>query len=71
MLSPDVRGTIQKDALEAARWYQKQSLDRMRAISLGAAGLEVRGPRRALGQGGSHYDEGWYSEGRDPMDLVM
>lgn len=63
---------MQKESLEAARWYQKQSLDRMRMISLGAAGLEVKTPRRvALASGeGRGLDDAWYSDGRDAMDLA-
>ena len=66
---------LQKDALEAARWYRKQAMDRMRMISLAGAGLEVRGTRRdarmafAAGIGG--VDDGSWSDGRDAMDLVM
>lgn len=61
---------LQKDALEAARWYRKQALDKMRMISLGGAGLQIMHPRRmALGQGVGGMDE--WSDGRDAMDLAL
>ncbi|MBE3045642.1 hypothetical protein IMZ48_24470 [Candidatus Bathyarchaeota archaeon] len=68
MQTPDPRAVLQKDALETARWYRKQGLDRLRMISLGGAGLQVSNSRRlALGQGGM---DDW-TDGRDAMDLAL
>ncbi|SPO04545.1 related to COP9 signalosome complex subunit 1 (G protein pathway suppressor 1) [Cephalotrichum gorgonifer] len=73
LLSPDPRAVLQREALDTATWFQKQSLDRMRTISLKAAGLEARTPRRVvLASGDSrNVDDGWYSDGRDPMDMAL
>lgn len=74
LLSPDPRAVLQKDALEAARWYRKQAMDKMRMISLAGAGLEVktgrRDPRMALVTGIPGIDDGSWTEGRDAMDLM-
>ena len=70
MSSPDERAALQRDALEEARWYRKQHLDRLRAISISQAGLEVKGSRRALAHvGGGGFDEGWLDG--NAMELML
>lgn len=71
-MSPDPRAVLQKDALEAARWYRKQAMDRIRMISLAGAGLEVRGGRRdpRMAAIEAAIDGGAWSDGRDAMDLM-
>jgi COP9 signalosome complex subunit 1 len=43
---------VQKEALETARNYEKEAIERIRRMSLVAADLEVKGNRRQLGGGG-------------------
>ena len=43
---------VQNAALETARNYEKEAVERLRRMSLVAADLEVKGLRRQLGGGG-------------------
>jgi COP9 signalosome complex subunit 1 len=43
---------LQKSALETARNYEKEAVERIRRMSLIAADLEVKGSRRQLPGGG-------------------
>lgn len=42
---------MQAAALEAARDYEKEALERIRRMSIIAADLEVKGPRKGHGSG--------------------
>ncbi|PNY23061.1 COP9 signalosome complex subunit 1 [Tolypocladium capitatum] len=63
---PDPRAAMQQEALEVARKYEHNAKERLRRISLVAAGLEVVGAKKP---GADHVpglstDELWYDENR-------
>ncbi|KAK3313893.1 26S proteasome subunit RPN7-domain-containing protein [Apodospora peruviana] len=51
-VSPNSRLKMQADALETARSYEKQAIDRLRRMSIAAADLEFKGQRRTGGMHG-------------------
>ena len=55
---------MQKEALLAARNYEREAKERLRRISLTAAGLDAVGGKKttAGGAAGSSLGEGWYEE---------
>lgn len=56
---PDPRLEMQKKALEVARQYEQEAKERLRRMSLMAAGLEVAGHKK---QGARVIDEVWYED---------
>lgn len=50
---------MQKKALEVARQYEQEAKERLRRMSLMAAGLEVAGHKK---QGARVIDEVWYED---------
>lgn len=54
---------MQKQALEVATKYEEEAKERLRRISLIAAGLEAAGRAKGPGLGGRGIDEQWYGEG--------
>ncbi|PNP75080.1 hypothetical protein FNYG_11568 [Fusarium nygamai] len=63
---PNPRLEMQKQALEVATQYEEEAKERLRRISLIAAGLEVAGRAKGPGLGGRGIDEQWYGEGKAP-----
>ncbi|KAK9417110.1 putative 26S proteasome subunit RPN7-domain-containing protein [Seiridium cardinale] len=64
-VSSDRRVEMQVKALEAAKNYEKEALERIRRMSIIAADLEVKGGgRKGNGPGGSGISEVWYEETR-------
>ncbi|KAF5567652.1 COP9 signalosome complex subunit 1 (G pathway suppressor 1) [Fusarium napiforme] len=61
---PNPRLEMQKQALEVATQYEEEAKERLRRISLIAAGLEVAGRAKGPGLGGRGIDEEWYGEGK-------
>jgi COP9 signalosome complex subunit 1 len=58
---------MQKNALEVAQRYEYEAKERLRRISIIAAGLEVPGSKKqtGFGTGGMQaIDEAWYDENR-------
>ena len=71
-VTPDPRAVLQRDTLEAVKWHEKQTLDDIRRNGLIALNLDVAVRRHGSGRmgEGQGMNEVWYSEGRDPMELV-
>ncbi|KAG7413560.1 COP9 signalosome complex subunit 1 [Fusarium oxysporum f. sp. rapae] len=63
---PNPRLEMQKQALEVATKYEEEAKERLRRISLIAAGLEVAGRAKGPGLGGRGIDEQWYGESKAP-----
>ncbi|KAF7542833.1 hypothetical protein G7Z17_g11237 [Cylindrodendrum hubeiense] len=62
---PDPRLEMQKNALEVARQYEQEAKERLRRMSLMAAGLEVAGSKKQHGgQGRAGIDEAWYDDAK-------
>lgn len=63
---PDPRAEMQREALEVARKYEQDAKERLRRISLVAAGLEVVGAKKQAADHvtGLSTDELWYDENR-------
>ncbi|KND91499.1 COP9 signalosome complex subunit 1 [Tolypocladium ophioglossoides CBS 100239] len=63
---PDPRAEMQQEALEVARKYEQDAKERLRRISLVAAGLEVVGAKKQSADHvpGLSTDELWYDENR-------
>lgn len=61
------RELMQNNALQVARRYEKEAKERLRHISLAAAGLDsVKAKRSTSGPTpGSGLDETWYEENRN------
>ena len=58
---------MQKEALQVAVKYEREARERLRRISIVAAGLDVVGARKDSGGGpaaGSSHDEAWYEDSR-------
>jgi COP9 signalosome complex subunit 1 len=55
---------MQKNALQVAQNYEREAKERLRRISLAAAGLDVVGAKKATAAvaAGSSLDEAWYDE---------
>ncbi|KJZ68541.1 hypothetical protein HIM_12069 [Hirsutella minnesotensis 3608] len=65
---PDPRVEMQLEALDAARKYEQEAKERLRRISMVAAGLEVVGTNRKSNtdlSAVSNTDESWYDDGRN------
>ncbi|KAK2594528.1 hypothetical protein QQS21_007747 [Conoideocrella luteorostrata] len=64
---PDARVSMQKDAIQVANNYEREAKERLRRISLVAAGLDLVGAKKsAAGPAvGSGVDEAWYEENRN------
>ncbi|KAH7140634.1 26S proteasome subunit RPN7-domain-containing protein [Dactylonectria macrodidyma] len=58
---PDPRLEMQQKALEAARQYEQEAKERLRRMSLVAAGLEVAGFKKSHGPKGG-IEETWYDD---------
>ncbi|ORY70050.1 COP9 signalosome complex subunit 1 [Pseudomassariella vexata] len=64
-ISTDRRAEMQANALEAAKNYEKEALERIRRMNIVAADLEVKGTARArAGLGGDQ----WFNETRRQMN---
>ncbi|KAI4865300.1 26S proteasome subunit RPN7-domain-containing protein [Hypoxylon rubiginosum] len=67
-VSVNPRAAMQKKALDAAKNYEKEALERIRRMSLASAGLEVKGSHKASALGGSGSLPGvgdiWYDNSR-------
>ncbi|KAI9147963.1 COP9 signalosome complex subunit 1 [Paramyrothecium foliicola] len=64
---PDPRLEMQKNALEVSQRYEHEAKERLRRISIVAAGLEVAGTKKAAGFGAGGMqalDEAWYDDNR-------
>ncbi|KHN97644.1 26S proteasome, regulatory subunit Rpn7 [Metarhizium album ARSEF 1941] len=61
---PDARAVMQKEALRAARKYEREAKERLRRISLAAAGLHAAGGKKTTSGDAisSSLDEAWYEE---------
>ncbi|KAK6218696.1 hypothetical protein LQW54_002619 [Pestalotiopsis sp. IQ-011] len=63
-VSPDRRVDMQTNALDAAKNYEKEALERIRRMSIMAADLEVKGHGRKGGPPGSGITDMWYDDTR-------
>lgn len=57
---------MQKEALQVAQNYEREAKERLRRISLIAAGLDAVGGKKAAAghAAGSGLDEAWYDESK-------
>lgn len=57
---------MQRDALTVSRNYEREAKERLRRISLVAAGLDIIGPKKHTPglATGSSLDEAWYEENK-------
>lgn len=56
---------MQKKALEVARKYEQEAKERLRRMSIIAAGLEVPASRRQMAGEAAAIDETWYEDPRN------
>ncbi|KAI0178217.1 26S proteasome subunit RPN7 [Pestalotiopsis sp. NC0098] len=63
-VSPDRRVDMQTNALDAAKNYEKEALERIRRMSIMAADLEVKGHGRKGGPPGSGITDMWFDDTR-------
>lgn len=63
-VSPDRRVEMQTTALETAKNYEKEALERIRRMSIMAAELEVKGHGRKAGPPGSGVTDMWFEDTR-------
>ncbi|KAJ3524692.1 hypothetical protein NM208_g11958 [Fusarium decemcellulare] len=66
-VQPDPRLEMQKQAIEVARQYELEAKERLRRMSIIAAGLEVVGKRQMQSNHpGRGIDETWYDDAKTP-----
>ncbi|KAH6661391.1 26S proteasome subunit RPN7-domain-containing protein [Truncatella angustata] len=63
-VSTDRRVEMQAKALEAAKLYEKEALERIRRMSIAAADLEVKGSRKGVAAAGAGMSDVWFDDAR-------
>lgn len=63
---------MQKEALRVAQNYEREAKERLRRISLTAAGLDAVGGKKVTAghASGSGLDEAWYDESRQSLEMA-
>ncbi|OTB04937.1 hypothetical protein M426DRAFT_320242 [Hypoxylon sp. CI-4A] len=72
-VSTNSRAAMQKKALEAAKGYEKEAIERIRRMNIIAADLEVRGSRKGAGGAGpvpGAGDLGWQGDSKGPSTNI-